>query len=126
LFKAEGILAGLSYTSQAYGNLPFAAGQTVAYGLSREEALQTITINNARILGIDDRTGTLEPGKDANIIVSTGDILDMAGNNVELAFITGRSISLDNKHKLLYRRFQAKYDNMKQDALLKQPSGVDK
>ena len=126
LFKAEGILAGLSYTSQAYGNLPFAAGQTVAYGLSREEALQTITINNARILGIDDRTGTLEPGKDANIIVSTGDILDMAGNNVELAFITGRSISLDNKHKLLYRRFQTKYDNMKQDALLKQPSGVDK
>ena len=126
LFKAEGILAGLSYTSQAYGNLPFAAGQTVAYGLSREEALQTITINNARILGIGDRTGTLEPGKDANIIVSTGDILDMAGNNVELAFITGRSISLDNKHRMLYRRFQAKYDNMKEDALLKQPSGIDK
>lgn len=113
MFKNEGILVGLSYTSQAYGNLPFAAGQTVAYGLTKEEALQTITLNNAKILGIDDKTGSLEVGKDANIIVSTGDILDMSTNNVELAFITGRSISLDNKHKQLYRRFQAKYDSMK-------------
>lgn len=113
MFKNEGILVGLSYTSQAYGNLPFAAGQTVSYGLTKEEALETITLNNAKILGIDDKTGSLEVGKDANIIVSTGDILDMATNNVELAFITGRSINLDNKHKQLYRRFQAKYDNMK-------------
>ena len=114
LFKKEGILVGLTYSSQAYGNLPFAAGQTVAYGLTKEEALQTVTINNAKILGIDDLTGSLEIGKDANIVVSTGDILDMAGNNVELAFITGRNISLDNKHKQLYRRFETKYENMKQ------------
>ena len=113
LFKNEGILVGLTYSAQAYGNLPFAAGQTVAYGLSKEEALQTVTLNNARILGIDDRTGSIEVGKDANIVVSTGDILDMATNNIEYAFITGRNISLDNKHKQLYRRFQAKYDNMK-------------
>jgi imidazolonepropionase-like amidohydrolase len=113
MFKNEGILVGLTYSSQAYGNLPFAAGQTVSYGLTKEEALQTITLNTAKILGIDDKTGSLEVGKDANIVVSTGDILDMAGNNVELAFITGRNISLDNKHKQLYRRFQAKYDNMK-------------
>lgn len=126
LFKKEGILAGLTYSSQAYPNLPFAAGETAAYGLTREEALQLVTINNARILGIDDRTGTIEKGKDANIVVSTGDILDMAGNNVELAFITGRNLSLDNKHKQLYRRFQAKYENMKQDAPIKQPAGVDK
>jgi hypothetical protein len=113
MFKNEGILIGLTYSKQAYGNLPFAAGQTVAYGLSREEALQTVTLNTAKILGIDDKTGSLEVGKDANIVVSSGDILDMATNNVELAFITGRNISLDNKHKQLYRRFQAKYDNMK-------------
>jgi hypothetical protein len=113
MFKKEGILVGLTYSSQAYGNLPFAAGQTVSYGLTKEEALQTVTLNTAKILGIDDKTGSLEAGKDANIVVSTGDILDMATNNVELAFITGRNISLDNKHKQLYRRFQAKYDNMK-------------
>ena len=113
MFKNEGILVGLTYSKQAYGNLPFVAGQTVAYGLTKEEALQTVTINNAKILGIDDMTGTLEVGKDANIVVSTGDILDMMTNNVEIAFITGRNINLDNKHKQLYRRFQAKYENMK-------------
>jgi hypothetical protein len=113
LFKNEGILVGLTYGSQAYGNLPFAAGETAAYGLTKEEALQTVTINNAKILGIDDRTGTLEAGKDANIVVSKGDLLDMSTNDVELAFITGRNISLDNKHKQLYRRFNAKYENMK-------------
>jgi hypothetical protein len=113
MLHKEGILTGLSYTSQAYPNLPFAAGQTVAYGLTKEEALQMITINNAKILGIDSKTGTIEKGKDANIVVSTGDILDMKTNNVEYAFICGRSISLDNKHKQLYRRFQAKYENLK-------------
>jgi hypothetical protein len=112
MFKKEGILVGLTYTSQAYGNLPFAAGQTVAYGLSKEEALQTVTLNSAKILGIDDKTGSIEVGKDANIVVSAGDILDMATNNIEYAFITGRSISLDNKHKQLYRRFSVKYENM--------------
>jgi imidazolonepropionase-like amidohydrolase len=114
MFKKEGILVGLTYASQAYGyNLPFVAGQTVPYGLTKEEALQTVTLNNAKILGIDDKTGSLEAGKDANIVVSTGDLLDMPTNNVEYAFITGRNISLDNKHKQLYRRFKAKYDDMK-------------
>jgi hypothetical protein len=112
MFKKEGILVGLTYSKQAYGNLPFAAGQTVSYGLTKEEALQTVTLNSARILGIEDKTGSLEVGKDANIVVSTGDILDMATNNIEYAFITGRNINLDNKHKQLYRRFQAKYENM--------------
>jgi len=116
MFHGEGILVGLTYSNQAYGyNLPFVAGQTVAYGLTKEEALQTITLNNAKILGIDDITGSLEAGKDANIVVSTGDILDMMTNNIENAFISGRNINLDNKHKQLYRRFQAKYENMKSD-----------
>ncbi len=113
MFKKAGILVGLTYTNQAYGNLPFAAGETVAYGLTKEEALQTVTLNSAKILGIDDKTGSLEIGKDANIVVSTGDILDMSTNNIEYAFITGRNISLDNKHKQLYKRFQAKYANAK-------------
>jgi imidazolonepropionase-like amidohydrolase len=112
MFKKEGILFGLTYSVQAYGNLPFAAGQTVSYGLTKEEALQTITLNSAKILGIDNITGSLEVGKDANIVVSTGDILDMKTNNIEYAFISGRNINLDNKHKQLYRRFEAKYGNM--------------
>ena len=114
MFKKAGILVGLTYSNQAYANLPFAAGQTAAYGLTKEEALQTVTINTAKILGIDDKTGSIEVGKDANIVVSTGDILDMSTNNIEYAFITGRNISLDNKHKQLSRRFQTKYENQKQ------------
>ena len=110
MFKKEGILVGLTYTKQAYPNLPFAAGQTAAYGLTKEEALQTVTLNSAKILGIDDKTGSLEVGKDANIVVSTGDILDMATNNIEFAFIMGRNINLDNEHKQLYRRFKSKYE----------------
>lgn len=114
MFKQEGILVGLTYTNQAYAyNLPFVAGQTVAYGLTKEEALQTVTLNTAKILGIDNITGSLEAGKDANIVVSTGDLLDMMTNNVEYAFINGRNISLDNKHKQLYRRFQEKYKQKK-------------
>jgi hypothetical protein len=112
MFEKEGIMVGLTYSSQAYGNLPFAAGEAAAYGLTKEEALQTVTLNTAKILGIDDITGSLEQGKDANILVSTGDLLDMKTSNIELAFITGRNISLDNKHKQLYRRFEAKYDKM--------------
>lgn len=114
MFEREGIMVGLCYTDHAYGNLPFAAGETAAYGLSKEEALQTVTLNTAKILGIDDLTGSLEPGKDANIVVSSGDLLDMRSNNVDFAFITGRQISLDNKHKQLYRRFEAKYENLNQ------------
>jgi hypothetical protein len=113
MFKKEGILVGLTYSKQAYGNLPFAAGETASYGLTKEEALQTVTLNSAKILGIDDRTGSLEVGKDANIVVSTGDILDISTNNIEYAFITGRNINLDNKHKQLYRRFESKYENQK-------------
>jgi len=90
-------------------NLAFNAGQGVAYGLTKEQALTALTQNAAIILGIGDRTGTLESGKDANIVVSTGDVLDMRTNNVELAFVQGRRISLDNKQKELYETYRKKY-----------------
>jgi imidazolonepropionase-like amidohydrolase len=109
MFMHEGILVALTYAQQAYPNLPFAAGITVDYGMTREDALKTVTSNTAKILGIDDKTGSLEVGKDANIVVSSGDILDITTNNVTDAFITGRKIDLDNKFRQLYRRFSAKY-----------------
>lgn len=90
-------------------NLSFNAGTAATYGLTKEEALTAITLNSAKILGIDDKTGSLEVGKDANIIVSQGDILDMRGNQLTNAFIQGRSISLDNKQKQLYERYKHKY-----------------
>jgi imidazolonepropionase-like amidohydrolase len=90
-------------------NLPFNAGTAVAYGLSKEEALTAITLNPAKILNIDDKTGSLEKGKDANIIISDGDLLDMKGNTVSTAFIQGRMISLDNKQKQLFEKYKYKY-----------------
>lgn len=93
-----------------YRNLPYNAGTAAAYGLTKEEALATITLNAAKILGIDDRTGSIEAGKDANIVISTGDILDMRTNNITHAFIQGRSIELNDKQKQLYERYKYKYN----------------
>lgn len=109
LFKA-GVLTCLSMdNSWNYRNLPFQAGQSVPAGLTPEEALQLVTSNTAKILGIDQRTGTIEPGKDANILVSAGDLLDMRTSRVEMAWIQGRQIDLGNKQKDLYHKYQNRY-----------------
>ncbi|WP_018630906.1 amidohydrolase family protein [Niabella aurantiaca] len=111
LLQKAGVLFALNddETSSRYRNLSFFAGTAAAYGLPREEALQAITLNAARILGIDDRTGSLEAGKDANVVVSTGDILDMEHSTVTDAYIQGRKIDLNNKHKQLYDRYRHRY-----------------
>lgn len=90
-------------------NLMFNAGSAVAYGLTKEEALAAITSNTAKILGIDNEVGTLENGKAATLIVSTGDVLDMKTSNIEYAFIDGRQLNLGNKQKELYKKFGHKY-----------------
>jgi imidazolonepropionase-like amidohydrolase len=90
-------------------NLPFNAGTAVAYGLTKEQALSAITLNAAKILGIADRTGSLETGKDANIVISEGDILDMRSSQITLVMIGGRIVSLTDKHKQLYDRYVYKY-----------------
>ena len=112
LHKA-GILVGLNYEGdmEAMGsrNLPFTAGTAAAYGLTKEEALMTVTLNTAKILGIDDRVGSLEKGKDATLIICSGDLLDMRGNQVEMAFIRGKEIQLTSKQTELYQRYKKKY-----------------
>ena len=92
-----------------FRNLMFNAGTAVAYGLTKEQALQAITLNSAKLLGVDDRTGSLEAGKDANIVISGGDILDMRTSLIEHAFIQGREVSLQNKQTQLYERYMKKY-----------------
>lgn len=92
-------------------NLPFYAGTFVAYGLDKEKAVQLITGNAAQILGIADRTGTLEVGKDANLFVSEGDALDMRTNIVTHAFIQGRELSLNTYQKDLYLRYKEKFES---------------
>lgn len=116
-YKTPGILqkAGVLFAindddGQTRGrNLPFNAGTAAAYGLTKEQALQAITLNAAKVLGIADKTGSIETGKDANIIISEGDILDMRTSIVTDAFIQGRKIDLDDKQKQLYERYMKKY-----------------
>ncbi|MGZ3812987.1 MAG: amidohydrolase family protein [Mucilaginibacter sp.] len=110
ILQDAGVLYGLTGTGfWRQRNLPFEAGQACGFGLTKEQALSMITINNAKILGIDKTTGTLEVGKDANLFISKGDALDMITIDVETAFIQGRNINLDNLHKQLYKKFSAKY-----------------
>jgi imidazolonepropionase-like amidohydrolase len=91
-------------------NLAFNAGTAAAYGLTKDEALQAITLNAAKILGVSDKAGSIEVGKDANIIISEGDILDMETSKVTDAFIKGRKIDLTDKQKLLNERYEKKYE----------------
>jgi len=91
-------------------NLPFNAGTAVTYGLTKEQALAAISFNAAKILGVSDKTGSIEVGKDANIIISEGDILDMKTNLVTNAFIQGREISLENHQTQLFDKYKKKYD----------------
>ena len=90
-------------------NLPFVAGQAVAFGLTKEQALTAVTLSPARIMGIDKDYGSLEAGKSATLIVSKGDLLDMRTNAVTQAYIDGRGITLDSKQLALDRKFRAKY-----------------
>lgn len=113
LLHEEGILVGLTYSSGMLANsrnLPFFAGTVAAHGLDKEEALKLVTSNTAKILGIADRTGTLESGKDANIVVSDGDLLDMGSNRIAYSFIQGREIQLEALQQRLYEKFKAKYE----------------
>ncbi len=92
-------------------NLPFFAGTAAAYGLNRETALAMITSVNAEILGVADRVGTLEVGKDATLFISEGDALDMRTSQVLGAYIQGRDIDLYGTQQQLYERFRVKYAN---------------
>jgi len=106
--------AGITYAMSVDGswqerNLMFNAGTGAAYGLSKEEALEAITSSPAKILGIDETVGTLTTGKDATLIISDGDILDMRTSIVTRAFIRGKDINLDNIQTQLYNKYLKKY-----------------
>jgi len=90
-------------------NLPFNAGAAVAYGITPEQALAAISYNAAKITGIDGKLGSLEEGKQASLVVSEGDILDMRTNRVILAYISGKPVTLSNRQTELYERYRNKY-----------------
>lgn len=95
-------------------NLPYHAATAVAYGLPYEEAVKAVTLYPAQILGVADRVGSLESGKDATLFVANGDPLE-TDTQVELAWIQGRKVDLNNRHKQLYHKYSEKYRQL-QDA----------
>ena len=114
LLTDQGVIVGLensgAHERMATRNLPFLAGTCAAYGLDKEQALQLITSNTAKILGIDSFCGTLEVGKDATLFISEGDALDMRTNKLSAAFIQGRAISLETHQTKLNDRYKEKYN----------------
>ena len=114
LLTDQGVVVGLensgAHERMATRNLPFLAGTCAAYGLNKEQALQLITSNTAKLLGIDKFCGTLEVGKDATLFISEGDALDMRTNKLTTAFIQGRSISLETHQTKLNDRYKTKFN----------------
>ncbi|HMT08072.1 MAG TPA: amidohydrolase family protein [Pyrinomonadaceae bacterium] len=86
-------------------DLPYHAGIAGAFGLSKDDALKSVTINAAEILGIADKVGSLDVGKVANVVVTDGDLLD-ARTNIKYMFIRGRMIPLTSRHTRLFDAFK--------------------
>ena len=110
----KGIVVGLEnsgdHERMSVRNLPFLAGTCAAFGLDKEKAVQLITLNTAKLLGIDTSCGTLETGKDATLFISEGDALDMRTNKLTSAFIQGRTIILETFQTKLNDKFKAKFN----------------
>lgn len=86
-------------------NLPYNAGMAAAHGLPKDEALKSVTLYPAQIMGVADRFGSIEVGKAANLVVTDGDLLE-AKTNTKYLFIDGRPVPLSTKHTELYELFK--------------------
>ncbi len=109
-----GVICGLSVSNEGDSywrmrNLPFIAGTASAYGLTKEEALQLITFNNAKLIGIDKDYGTLEVGKSATLFISEGDVLDMRTSVLTHIYIQGEKIPVKNWQNDLSKKYEVKY-----------------
>lgn len=112
--------AGIAYCISGYArsnawnvrNLPYHAATATGFGLSKEDALRSITLSPAEILGVADRVGSLEEGKDATLIITNGDPLETT-TKIESAWVAGRPVDLSNKQTMLRDKYEEKYRQMK-------------
>jgi imidazolonepropionase-like amidohydrolase len=103
-FKAGVKFAFGSFDNEFSRDLPYQAATAVAFGLPYEEALKAVTLNAAQIWGVNDRTGSIEEGKWADLMITDGDPLE-AKTQVKQIFIKGKNVDLDNKQKRLYEKY---------------------
>ncbi len=92
--------------------LPYHAGTAVGFGLSQDDALKSVTIWPAEILGVGDRMGSLEVGKDATLFLSTGNPLETT-TQITKAFILGKPVDLQSHQTRLREKYQKKYEQMR-------------
>jgi imidazolonepropionase-like amidohydrolase len=104
LHKAGVLVALRTGQTENVRNLPFQAGYAATYGMPYDEAVKSITLNPAKIFGVDDRIGSISEGKIANLVVTNGDLLETM-TQVEMVFIRGRDIPLTSRQEQLYRQF---------------------
>lgn len=115
-FAAPGILAQAGvpvaftegtdrFGASGIRNIPYCAAQAVAFGLNRDEAIRGLTLYPARMLGVSDRLGSIENGKDATLIVVDGDLLDIR-RRVTRMWIRGQEVSIESRHTRLYERYK--------------------
>lgn len=110
LLHAAGVTVAFSEGLGGFGasglrNLPYAAAQAAAFGLPKDEALKGITLHSARILGLDDDLGSIEPGKEATLIALDGDLLEIQSRVLRM-WIAGQPIDLDSRHTRLKERYE--------------------
>ncbi len=108
------ISAGPTEETGHIRNLPYHAAMAAAFGLPPEKALEAITLAPARILGVAERVGSLEDGKDATLFISNGHMFEIS-SNVEQAFIQGREVDLSSRHTRLWRKYGEKYRRQRED-----------
>jgi imidazolonepropionase-like amidohydrolase len=106
----QGVKLVISLSSGSFGdsvarNLPFHAGMARAHGLPHDVALASITLSAAEVIGVGDRLGSLEVGKQATMIAVRGDVLEIT-DPVERMWIAGEEVSLENRHTRLFERYR--------------------
>ena len=98
-------LGATTFDAALIKNLPYQAAQAVGFGFPHDEALKSITLYPAQVVGVADRLGSIEPGKEASFVVTDGDLLDIR-THVKQVWISGKEVSLETRHTRLYEKYK--------------------
>jgi imidazolonepropionase-like amidohydrolase len=118
LLSAAGVkfaIAGDGGALYSY-RLPWEAGVAVAFGLPEEEALKAVTINAAEFMGVADKVGSLEVGKEATLLITTGTPLDMTTDIIQ-SYIQGREVDMNDIQKQFFKKYLEKINQKRKIAI---------
>ncbi|MEO6036754.1 MAG: amidohydrolase family protein [Verrucomicrobiota bacterium] len=110
ILRTNGVMFALGMGAATFDaalvkNLPYTVAQAIAFGLPEIDALKSITMIPAQMLGVADRIGSIEAGKDATLFASDGNIFDLR-SNVKRLWIAGKEINLETRHTRLYEKYK--------------------